>query len=409
MKRVAALPEADMKSQNVSYIPAVDHLRGIAALLVVFYHGTQLIGHQLLGQPNIPLQRWHVTDNPFLSVILEGHTAVALFFVLSGFIFAFGNRDRRLQWVPFIRNRFLRIAPLMIALLMLGAAAFPDRFSLAGFTQHLMLSSNAKGASNFGPLTSMFWTISVEFQFYLIFPFLLYFAQKRGAAYLRQMIVLVVALKIVAGLTGGNIRDMTYWSLAGRLDQFFFGMLLGLSYRPGVVRLAIGRTVLLAISATVVMATLYFFHAKLGGWASETWLKLFWPTVEAACWALFVFAWLEWARGMNESISRLLCGLGAVSYSVYLLHFAVIDIILRKKLFIECDSVLQTAFATVAVYVVPATVGLSALTFRLIEEPFLELRVRYSPQPQKELQTEAIEEVPAEESAARQHAEPALT
>ena len=98
-----------MKSPNIKYLPAVDHLRGFAAALIVFYHGLHLISYEMKFNAPFSFSPWPETNNPFLAVLIEGHTAVALFMVLSGFIFAYGALGREIAYLPFIRNRFLRI------------------------------------------------------------------------------------------------------------------------------------------------------------------------------------------------------------------------------------------------------------------------------------------------------------
>lgn len=70
-----------MKSSNFGYIPALDHLRGFAALLVLFFHGCHLITHKLQSDVAYNLSFWPLAENPFTSLIIEGHTAVSLFYL----------------------------------------------------------------------------------------------------------------------------------------------------------------------------------------------------------------------------------------------------------------------------------------------------------------------------------------
>ena len=109
-----------MKSSNFGYIPALDHLRGLAALLVFFFHSCHLIAHKLQSDLPYDLSFWPTAENPFSSLILEGHTAVSLFFVLSGFVFTVGSSNRKLNFTGFYRNRFLRTYPLFLFFLALG-------------------------------------------------------------------------------------------------------------------------------------------------------------------------------------------------------------------------------------------------------------------------------------------------
>ena len=71
-----------MKSSNFGYIPALDHLRGLAALLVLYFHSCHLIAHKLQSDVPYDLSFWPRANNPFSSLILEGHTAVSLFLYL---------------------------------------------------------------------------------------------------------------------------------------------------------------------------------------------------------------------------------------------------------------------------------------------------------------------------------------
>src|ERR1700745_509033 len=99
-----------MKSSNIRYLPQVDHLRGVAPLWVLCYHGAHLFRSALTGTP-VDDAHWPSSHNPLWALIYEGHTAVALFMGLSGFIFAYGAIGHRIYYRRFIGNRLLRIYP----------------------------------------------------------------------------------------------------------------------------------------------------------------------------------------------------------------------------------------------------------------------------------------------------------
>ena len=104
-----------MKSPNIDYLPAIDHLRGLAALLIVFYHGLHVISYRLRFGAAFGFDGWLQPANPLLAALAEGHTAVSLFMVLSGFIFTIGALGRGISTAGFLRNRFLRTYPLFLA------------------------------------------------------------------------------------------------------------------------------------------------------------------------------------------------------------------------------------------------------------------------------------------------------
>lgn len=369
-----------MKSPNIKYLPGVDHLRAAAAVLIVLYHGVQLFSARQLYDADFDPARWLYRRNPLWTPVLEGHTAVALFMVLSGFIFAFGARGGDVIYAKFLRNRIVRIFPLFIALLTLGVYCYPGQYTLRGVVQTVLFQANLPGAANGNAFTGMFWAITVEFQFYLLFPFLLRFTRLYGTRYLFGLIVLFTGARCLAYLSGANLRDLAYWTIVGRMDQFALGMAAGFWYadeRP--VRRGDGLR--LAGALALAWATLYVFHRR-GGWPAQHVWTLFWPTAEGAVWAAVILAYLPVSRRVPELASRALCWVGTRSFSVYLLHFALLQVLSAHYWYFRFPfSPIPSALANTLVLLLPVTLAASALTYSLIERPFLDLRQRYKAEP----------------------------
>jgi uncharacterized membrane protein len=121
----ARLTDRTQVSRNVAYVPGVDHLRGMAAVLMVLYHGYQQLGDKVFVR----------AGNPLEAVLIEGHTAVALFMVLSGFIFTYGALDHEVQYRSFMVNRVLRILPMYLLVVLLAVYTSPGGYSFAGVLQ----------------------------------------------------------------------------------------------------------------------------------------------------------------------------------------------------------------------------------------------------------------------------------
>ena len=118
-----------MESQNFKFIAGLDHLRGFAALIIVFFHGTHFFLYKLQSQlPNIP-ENWPTSNNPLITLIIEGHSAVGLFFVISGFIFTVRLLNRNFNYKNFYINRFIRTYPLFLVILSLGLLIYPENIS----------------------------------------------------------------------------------------------------------------------------------------------------------------------------------------------------------------------------------------------------------------------------------------
>ena len=365
-----------MKSSNIEYLPGVDHLRGFAALLIVFYHGVGLVSYELrFGEP-FTSQHWLVGKTMFDALVLEGHTAVALFMVLSGFIFTYGAWGRNIRFGSFLRNRFLRIFPLFLLLVLVGMAAYPQQVDLPGFLQTVVgLSNFHKNALRLGSFSSMFWTIGIEWQFYLLFPFLIVFFQRRGARYLLLLMALAAIARWLIYLETGNARFASYWTLIGRIDQFALGMIAARLY----VQWGESRALAWSFPGAVFFALVAVgMFNQLGGWPVNAPWRVMWSTIEGLAWAWVVLSYLSLVRGRGGPVSTAAAALGTVSYSIYLWHFAIVSTLIKQKWFVATGSgPIVDAWVTTAVIAVPAVLLVATLSYHTVEAPFLGLRRRY--------------------------------
>ena len=106
-----------MKNHNLEYIPALDHLRFLAASLVFVFHAY----HQTVGgwKASPELYAW--------GFITEGHTGVSLFFVLSGFVFMTIGLQGEIRYAAFLKNRLLRIFPLFLLFFVIAISIGRDQ------------------------------------------------------------------------------------------------------------------------------------------------------------------------------------------------------------------------------------------------------------------------------------------
>lgn len=363
-----------MQSANIKYVPQVDHLRAIAALWIIFYHGEQLIG-SILRTGKWFAGEWQYSLNPLVSVIREGHTAVALFMVLSGFIFTYGTYGRSVDYGRFITNRLLRIYPLFLCVVMVGIAANPASFKLAAFITTILPLANVQLLQT-GPFTAMAWAVAVEFQFYLIFPFLLRFLNEGMLRFILSVLACALLFRLIAVGLGGNARDLSYWHIVGRIDQFAAGMVAAAALRNFQPEARIMRFgLVVAVALTIGM--LFGFH-RLGGWPVNAPWKVIWPTIEALVYALLIASYVASGSLLSQSASRWLAALGATSFSIYLLHIVIIELAIRHGWVLRLTgSAGIDAIISTVIIVMPLTLLASTLTYRCIELPFLRLRKKY--------------------------------
>jgi len=365
-----------MRSPNIRYLPAVDHLRAYAALLIVFYHGLHLFSYHARFQQDFGIDHWLQPANPLLAALAEGHTAVALFMVLSGFILTLGALDGGVSAWGFIRNRLLRTYPLFLLLVFAGIAAFPDRFTWAGFLQTIGGLGNLPGALVTPPFSSMLWTIAIEWQFYLLFPLLVPVLRSGWTRQVLGLVAVLLLFRGVAVLAGGNARDIGYLTIVGRLDQFLIGMWAAWAFRSWPLSWRAGA-LLAGAALAVVIGALAMFNAA-GGWPATPAWKIAWPTLEALLWAAFVIGYVAAANSADGLWSRAVARIGEISYSIYLVHFIVIWMLVRYDLPLAftgrfaVDALLETGLVAL-----PVTLAIAGLTYAFVERPFLRLRGRY--------------------------------
>ncbi|UCE32479.1 MAG: acyltransferase, partial [Burkholderiales bacterium] len=344
----------------------LDHLRFVAAALVVAFHAF----HR-----HVPDLR---ADNPLLSLIDEGHTGIGLFMVISGFIFTVIAADATPRYWPFLRNRLLRIYPLYLfgAMLALAIATYNDHrnYGLLEFLGWLIpyRASTVADARYFVQL----WTIWVEFQFYLVFPFLLLFARRFGLRYLIGWVALLIAVRTSVFVLHDSVRFIAYETIFGRMDQFLIGMLAGFAYRARPGRFAHPAQLLAA--ALAVIAAVHAFDRWGGHTAMQSAFWIAWPTLEALVWAWLLVAWLDARWRLPPALERGLARIGALSFSIYVMHNLVVALLDRAfgVLPLAADPIAASALQAVLVAVPLATLA-AVPTWLLIERPFLALRVPY--------------------------------
>lgn len=357
-----------MQSLNIQYNPRIDQLRWLAATVVFLFHFhleyRGLSGAGLAG--------------PWSALVTEGHTGVGLFFTLSGFLFMqIALVQKQIVYRDFVRNRVLRIVPLFATIFLVATSIGRDKFQpqdlLYFFATNLGLAPTSGTV-----ITGAAWTISVEFLFYLVFPFLARFAMERGTSYLANLLILMAFFKVAAYTVNDNATLMYFSTFVGRFDQFLIGMaaaMLHREYKPRLERLA---ALLVPAAGALVLAALALMHqaAPFGG-APKSSFWIFWSMLESAAWAAFIVAWVAFLPRLPGVVERALCHGGKVSFSFYLLHMGVLHILATKVGLVHPTGAawLDAALMLAAAYGI--TWALSTISYNTIEEPFLRMRRGY--------------------------------
>lgn len=351
-----------MRSTEGLYFSRLDHVRALAAYLVFvwhFLHMTPVFPVPYAANPVFPL-----------ALLDEGHTGVALFMTLSGYLFAKLVGDQRIDFGAFLWSRALRLGPLLIvtiaAWFIIGQCG-GNPVSLDDIVGGFVFPSWPRGT----------WSVAIELHFYLLFPLLLALARRFGPLALIVVIAGALLLRYEWWRTYGEAQHIAYWTIVGRIDQFVFGMLFAMvPLRRDMLRILAG-----ASFALFLMFWAVFEHA--GGYyhfdgspsPSPLWIVL--PTIEAITWGSFI-AWYDGAAfRMPAWLDRMLAKVGEWSYSIYLLHFFPI-IFLRNQFIDSTGSAANFYIALIAAtFAFAAFAPVAGLSYTYFEKRFLAYRKPY--------------------------------
>ncbi|MFP2906224.1 acyltransferase family protein [Pyxidicoccus sp. 3LFB2] len=363
------------------HLPVLDGVRGLAVLLVVFFHTTHLSADNAVGKAT-----WWLAG--------AGWMGVDLFFVLSGFLITgilWEAKGQPYYFRNFYMRRFLRIFPLYylalaVSFLVLPALAgrlhLDDRITTEGATWYLLYLSNfyQLWGDTTHPILGVVWSLAIEEQFYIVWPFLIAAVSYRGAIRL-CLATIALALLTRVGLTvSGASLESTYVVTFARVDSLAMGALLSLALRhPEGRGLAAFRWMRPAVWAAVPVV-LAMVVLPVGD-TYELLKRTVGYTAIAILFAVAVYKAVAAAPGTwlhRFFASKLLRTYGKYSYAIYLIH-SPLDAILRRT------SLLGTPLRKVAgsdmpmqllFYVVAAglSLGLALVSWNLFEKHLLKLK-----------------------------------
>jgi peptidoglycan/LPS O-acetylase OafA/YrhL len=336
--------------QRSGYIPAIDGLRAIAVVSVVLYH------------------LWPAT-------LPGGFTGVDIFFVISGFVVtgslagrSFATRRELLAF--FYARRLVRIMPALIGMLLTAVLAtqlfVPDAWlsrsvMQTGVSAFAGLSNIVLGLDSdtyFGPQAAYnpfthSWSLGVEEQFYLLFPFLMWGHLRGQRSAFRLVAGLTIASLILCAVLSQLQPRLAFYLMPSRFWELGLGMLLSLSigrWRPWVAaRGWIALPALAAIAAGFALpytASFPFPVALLPVLGTVALIAL-------VCARPASFA----ARALE---TRPMVGIGKLSYSLYLWHWPVF-VLFRWTSGLDTLPLQLAALAL--------SIGLSVASYLLVEQP----------------------------------------
>lgn len=377
------------------YFGGLNGLRFFAATAVIFHHIEQ---YKLWAASGAPAYASVFTGHGLLSTFIQalGHKAVSFFFVLSGFLITYlllaeSAKTGTVALKKFYVRRILRIWPVYYLVIMVAFFIIPHYFDIGGNGQHLlhnhfwvwfalsflMLPNLVRYNSVEIVGGSQTWSVGVEEQFYLIWPWLV---RKFKKHFVRMLLILIVGKLVISvgmgflamNLPAGKLqlicnKFVLYWNLF-KIEQMAVGA-LGAFYlyhqKP---------------------RALNFFYHPITNWINAAlFLSLFMVEYKFQGSTLFealIFLLVIINVSTNPSCPvklrhPLFNSLGNYSYGIYMYHTIVIAILFTMVSGTALES--NPVLFNVVLYAgaVLMTVFISWLSYTYFENWFLRLKEKF--------------------------------
>lgn len=297
-----------------------------------------------------------------------GMTGVYLFFVISGYVISRGllnekEKSGTISLTRFFARRALRIWPIYFLVISFVYFVWPG-FKEGEVLWHVLFMSNMLFSIEGKFLFPIhFWSLSVEQQFYLFWPFLILFFYKR-ISWLCAFAIIVSPLSRWYFFDQLNNIQAAAYALNSNLDCLAIGALLAIYERKIEKTTLVRRVALVAGIASLALLAIIAFYSLAGNRVLTITLL---PTATAGI-SVWLLAWLPSASsGKKMLMNPFILYVGRISYGIYLYHL-FIGIFLFETPVGKLPPIL---FATVASFI---TLLVAAASWRLIEQPLLSIR-----------------------------------
>jgi peptidoglycan/LPS O-acetylase OafA/YrhL len=306
-------------------IDSITGLRGIAALWVALYHGVVTLSID----PGVP--------SAVANIVACGWLAVDLFFILSGYIISYVHQVdfRRLSWgeyARFLKLRIARIYPAHVAValvwlpIIVGATILRPTAISPGVAEqfngktllYALTLLNGWGIPGSMGWNLPSWSVGSEWFAYLTFPLVAVAAnQIRSARTFLAVAALTMGIALMLSFVlrgGATFMLPENWTLVRVQSEFLLGCCVF-----GVARFCVAGRAYDALCAGALIAIVWLTEIRAPGLTVAALIVCF----AALVLGLVKSTWIgQWLLG-----SRLLVYLGEISYSLYLAHGLVINLL----------------------------------------------------------------------------------
>lgn len=363
-------------SDTKPHYALLDGLRGVAAMLVVWYHVFE--GFQFAG------------NKPVIDFINHGYLAVDFFFMLSGFVIGYAYDDRwgkSLTMSGFFRRRLIRLHPMVMLGALIGAISFlltgMERWDgthstllltlIALVCSWLMIPAlpgmqrDVRGNGEMFPLNGPCWSLFFEYIGNILYAIIIRRLSTRALAWLTALLCCALTWFAVTNQSGyGSIGvgwtvDTTNL-LGGTLRMlcpFTIGMLMSRVFKPI-------KNVRGAFWICTIILLVLFHVPFIDGGTPMSLNGIF----EAACIICIfpIIVWLGASGTTTDNTSRRICRfLGDISFPLYIVHYPLMYAFYMWLIKTELYTFSETW--PIAISTIACSVCIAWLSLRFYDEP----------------------------------------
>lgn len=354
------------------YFHHLDVIRFFAAFCIFFGHGFQAWeGYFSKSKEEIPFYIKNFTINMGLGV--------ELFFFISGFLITYillkeKRETGQIAIGKFFVRRALRIWPLYFLLIAVTPLiiSWMDESSPNYLAQLFFIGNfDIIAAHSFKYPFSHFWSIAVEEQFYLIWPFVIAFVARKRLLF---VFLLIIIASIISRYMVFNYWQHTfniYYNTLCRMDTLVIGAVFAYIFESRHISFRLKPWMLLFLYG--ILVCLLFFT-----------LSISWPTLVAVLFKKYLYLiplvplTLHYISAINQKVDSKIHGwlsyLGKSSYGLYMIHNMLILIVVKK---IMLNNSIEEGWVFWLVYTL-MTFIIVVFSFEFYEKPFLKLKERFS-------------------------------
>jgi len=366
------------------YYPKLDCLRGYAVLGVIWFHC-------IVFCPDIFNNGSNTYLSGYYAIAMLGQTGVDLFFVLSGFLITgilIDTAESNNRYKSFLIRRSLRIFPLYFLYLFvfavclfyfLGANAdFQSLWQYVFYFQNWQIENRS---DEFKYLIH-FWSLAVEEQFYLVWPFVFWFMYARHPNKIAMMLMLLTAMSWLLRfyfVTEELYKPAVTWTFF-RMDGLTLGALASvllknhkeyvLKHISTLKKCAAGCTLSLIVIVLIPETLEAVSHRVFGvGMAISTILYFCLVLIVVLSHTSSFYIGLIWSSVIQY--------IGKLSYGIYVFNLPVCIIVFNVMRGQNYNIHLQHFTALFISIIVSFTIA--HISYQFYEKKFLMLKDRFAP------------------------------